>query len=377
VPSRPSKAIGYVVAFVVTTLTFFARDYLEGVLGDRVPLLPFVFAVIVSAWYGGLGPGLFSTLMGALLAERFFLQPRFSLPLSPAEIIGLVFFVLAGTTASWLFEALHAAHRRVELERERSRRAEDALREAGRHKDEFIAILAHELRTPLAPISNALEILRRADGDARRRAAARDMMERHTRQIGRLVEDLLDMNRIARGTLSLRTARVELHAVLERALEMSQPALAAGRHQVVMSLPPQPMFVEADAARLAQVFCNLLNNAAKYTSPGGRIEIGAEQQAGSAVVRVRDNGSGIPKEMLSRIFEMFTQLGERRASAQSGLGIGLTIVKRLVELHGGSVEATSEGPGRGSEFAVRLPVAAPRAALPEDARERADVVSSS
>jgi signal transduction histidine kinase len=371
VHARPSAAIGYVVAVVVTLLTFFARDYLETMLGDRVPLLPFVFAVVVSAWYGGLGPGLLATSMGVALAGYFFLQPDFSIAsLRPETAVGLLFFVLTGVTASCLFEALHK-------ESARSQRAEEALREADRRKDEFIAIIAHELRTPLAPLANALQVLRVADADADRRATAYGMMERHVQQIARLVEDLLDLNRIARGTLSLRKEGVDLAAVLQRARELSQPAIDAGKHELALRLPPQPLCVQGDPARLAQVFANLLNNAARYTAAGGRIDVVAERQGGDAVIRVRDNGNGIPRDMLERIFEMFTQLSDGRASSQSGLGIGLTIVRRLVELHGGRIEARSDGPGRGSEFVVRLPEMAAVRPLQKGAGTPADIAAGS
>ena len=361
--TRPSPAIGYLVAVIVTLLTFLARDYLESMLGDRVPLLPFVFAVVVSAWYGGLGSGLLATSMGAVLAGYFFLQPDFSIAsLRPEVMVGLVFFVLAGATASWLFEALH-------VEGARSQRAEEALREADRRKDEFIAIIAHELRTPLAPLANALQILRVAESDARKRAMAYDMMERHVQQIARLVEDLLDLNRIARGELSLRKEEVDLAAVLHRAREMSQPGIDAGRHALSLYLPSRPLLVHGDPARLAQVFANLLNNAARYTPAGGSIDVVAGREGGEAAVRVRDSGYGIPRDMLAKIFEMFTQIDDGKSS-QSGLGIGLTIVKRLVELHGGRIEAKSDGPGRGSEFVVRLPAPA-RTMRPAEKEARA------
>lgn len=356
--TRPTAAIRYAVAVAVVLLTFAARFYLERFLGDHVPLLPFTVSVIVAAWYGGLGPGLLATIVSAVLASYFFLDPRFSFYVSrPDELVGLVFFIVAGATASWLFEALHAARRRVEIERERSSRAEAALREADRHKDEFIAVLSHELRSPLAPLSNALHIVQLADRHEHHIDAALQVMERQVQQITRLVDDLLDLNRVRRGTLSLRRERVDLAAVLRRAHEMSQPAMDAGGHELTLSLPAEPLHVDGDPERLAQVFSNLLNNAAKYTAWGGRVRVSAEREGGEAVVRVRDNGAGIPKDMLSKIFDMFTQVDGSLARSRSGLGIGLSVVRQLVELHGGRVQARSEGPGHGSEFIVRVPAA--------------------
>jgi PAS domain S-box-containing protein len=230
------------------------------------------------------------------------------------------------------------------------------LREADRRKDEFLATLAHELRNPLAPIRNALEILKRASGDAKASDSARAVMDRQLQQMVRLIDDLLDLSRISRGKIELRKETVALDAVLRAALETSEPALAEKEHALSLDLPDRPLLVHADATRLAQVFANLLNNAAKYTPSGGRIEVGVAAEDGEARVRVRDDGAGIAPEMLPLVFEMFTQIDQPWERAHGGLGIGLTIVKRLVEMHGGTVEAHSAGVKRGSEFVVRLPL---------------------
>ncbi len=235
------------------------------------------------------------------------------------------------------------------------RRAEEALREADRRKDEFLATLAHELRNPLAPMRNALQVIQLAGGDVAAVAQAREMMERQMRHMVRLVDDLLDVSRITRGKLELRKQRVDLAAVVRTAVEASRPLVEAAGHLLTITLPPQPVFVDGDPVRLAQVFSNLLNNAAKYTDRGGRIWLTAERQGSDAVVSVRDSGLGIPREMLGKVFELFTQVDHTLEKAQGGLGIGLTLVRRLAEMHGGSVEANSEGTGKGSEFTVRLP----------------------
>ncbi len=238
--------------------------------------------------------------------------------------------------------------------------AEEALRDADRRKDEFLATLAHELRNPLAPIRNSLQVMRLAGGDRAAFEQSRAMMERQVGHMVRLVDDLLDVSRVSRGKVDLRKERLDLAAVLKAALETSRPALDAPGHELTVALPARPVHVEADATRLAQVIANLLNNAAKYTEPRGRIWLTAERQGGEAIVRIRDTGVGIPSEMLPRVFDLFTQVEPSLDRSRGGLGIGLTLVKSLVELHGGTVEAASPGRGRGSEFTVRLP------ALPDE-----------
>jgi len=244
---------------------------------------------------------------------------------------------------------------RKRLEEELRQLAAD-LSEADRRKDEFLATLAHELRNPLAPIRNGLQLIKLAGGQEAIVEQARSMMERQLMQMVRLVDDLMDVSRISRGKLELRKERVPLAAVLNSALETSRPLIEKMGHELTVTLPKQPLIVEADLTRLAQVFLNLLNNAAKYGDRGGHIQLNVERQGSDVVVMVKDNGIGIAADQLPRIFEMFTQVDRSLEKSQGGLGIGLTLVKRLVEMHGGRVEARSEGPGKGSEFIVRLPV---------------------
>jgi PAS domain S-box-containing protein len=244
----------------------------------------------------------------------------------------------------------------------------EELRDADRRKDEFLALLAHELRNPLAPIRNALQVMRLAGGDPATAERSREMIERQLRQMVRLVDDLMDVSRISRGKLQLRTERVSLASVVNAAVETCRPLLSAKRQDLCVTLPEEEVLVEADPTRLAQVVLNLLNNAAKYTDEGGSIRLAAEQRGAEAVVTVKDTGIGISPQMLPRIFEMFTQVDHTLERSQGGLGIGLTLVKRLVELHGGTVEARSDGLGRGCEFVVRVPLAAagPQAAPPDE-----------
>jgi PAS domain S-box-containing protein len=230
-----------------------------------------------------------------------------------------------------------------------------ALRQADRAKDVFIATLAHELRNPLAPIRNGLSILKRVPGDPARVEQVTGMIERQVGQLLRLVDDLLDASRIANGKLELKKEPTTLVQILATAVEMCRPHIESAHHQLTVSITNEPTDVLADPARLAQVFSNLLNNAAKYTRQGGRIDVSVEALPEELVVRVRDNGAGIAPEMLQRVFHLFTQLPQPEERRQGGLGIGLSLVEGLVRLHGGKVEAYSAGPGQGSEFRVRLP----------------------
>ena len=247
------------------------------------------------------------------------------------------------------------------------KRAEQALKEADRKKDEFLATLAYELRNPLAPVRNALQIIKLADDNPALVKEMREMMERQVQQMVRLVDDLFDVSRITRGTFELRQELVNLATVAATALETSRPLIDAAKHILTVTLPSQPLFVAGDKTRLSQVLANLLNNSAKYTPEGGQIGLTVGSQDGQAVVRIRDNGVGIPAEMLARVFEMFTQVNRSAHGSQGGLGIGLTLVRNLVEMHGGTVEAHSEGSGKGSEFVVRLPLVEPRTPEPESA----------
>jgi PAS domain S-box-containing protein len=234
--------------------------------------------------------------------------------------------------------------------------AEHALREADRRKDEFLAMLAHELRNPLAPMRNAVEILRLADGDGEVVQRAVELMDRQVRQMVRLVEDLLDVSRITRGRIELRRERIELGAAVEQAVEEIRPQVERRNQKLEVALPREPIHLLADTARLTQVIGNLLSNACKFTDRGGCIQLAVERDGGRAVVRVRDNGVGIAADQLQRIFDMFVQVDTSLERSVDGLGIGLTLVKSLVELHGGTVEVQSEGLGWGAEFVLRLPV---------------------
>ena len=237
-------------------------------------------------------------------------------------------------------------------------RFEESLKKADQRKDEFLATLAHELRNPLAPISNGVQILKEMESSDPDLAWSRDVIEHQLDQMARLLDDLLDVSRITRNKLELRKTRVTLASVVQTALETSRPLIDEAGHALTVALPPEPVYLDADPVRLAQVFSNLLNNAAKYTLDGGRVRLSAERQEGEVVISVKDTGTGIIPEMLPHVFEMFSQTKRALEQSKGGLGIGLWLVKTLIEMHGGSVEAYSDGPGQGSEFVVRLPLAA-------------------
>ena len=271
--------------------------------------------------------------------------------LTPALLDRAVRFALVQYRASAELE------RKVKDRTEELARANDALREADRRKDEFLATLAHELRNPLAPIRNALEILRLANdtGDTVRRQ--RERMERQVAQLIRLVDDLLDVSRVTNGKLRLAIETLSVQEVIEAALDMSRPQIEAAKLALTVDVPAEPVRLAGDRVRLTQVFTNVLNNAAKFTEPGGHVWVSAVPSAGRVAVTVRDTGVGIPADVLPVVFALFTQVDRSLNRSQGGLGIGLALVRRLVEMHEGTVVAHSEGPGKGATFTVTLPTA--------------------
>jgi signal transduction histidine kinase/CheY-like chemotaxis protein len=282
-----------------------------------------------------------------------YLEETLQRPLRYREVMAVGVFLDDATAASI---AKYVANREEQVRQAEQKRAE-ALQEANRRKDEFLAMLAHELRNPLAPIQNSTKVLQMLLPTTNPALGqALDVVERQTRQLVRLVDDLLDLARIAQGRFELRKKPINLVPLLEQAIQQSEPVLKARDHQLTVKLPTDPLHMEADPARLVQIIVNLLHNAAKYTDRGGQISLTAQPEGDEAVIRVRDNGIGIPPEMLSRIFDLFTQTEGSRGRSQGGLGIGLTLVQRLVEQQGGTVTCHSPGVGQGSEFIIRLPM---------------------
>jgi signal transduction histidine kinase len=319
------------------------------------------------AYVGILAVAIGAALAAALLLsswlQRALTQPLLGLAAAARRVIEKRdFSVRAGKTTEdeigVLAEAMNAML--ADLEREIAERAgaEAALRAADQRKDEFLATLAHELRNPLAPIRNSINLLKVKGSSERTDVWAREIIDRQSAHMARLLDDLLDVARINRGKLELRKQPTSLGAVIESAVETSRPVIELSRHFLEVGLPSETIMLHGDPVRLSQIFANLLTNAAKYTDPGGRIVLATRREGAAVCVTVTDNGIGIPPEMLERIFEIFAQATPALQRSQGGLGIGLFLVKALAEMHGGSISARSAGAGQGSEFTVRLPVAA-------------------
>ena len=293
-----------------------------------------------------------------------FLEEHLRRPLYYREAMAVGVFIDDAIAASI---TRYVAHRDAHIEQAERERIE-SLKDLSRRKDEFLAILGHELRNPLAPIRNSLTVLRKlVASDHPAVATSLDVLDRQSQQLGRLVDDLLDLARISRGEFELRKAPIDLRAPVEQALQMTEELVAKRGHTLHKSISTEPLPLEADAQRVAQIAANLLNNAAKYTEPGGNIWLTVAREADAAVIRVRDDGIGIAPEMLLQVFELFARVDGSPASGRDGLGIGLALVQRLVGQHGGVITAHSEGVGRGTEFVVRLPVAPPAAPASPDA----------
>jgi signal transduction histidine kinase len=252
-------------------------------------------------------------------------------------------------------DLLNTLEQRVRERTEKLGRSEEALRDADRRKDEFLAVLGHELRNPLAPIRTAVHLMQMPGASEAMMHWGREIIDRQIDHLTRLVDDLLDVSRIVQGKISLHENSVEIGVVIDHAVEASRPLISARQHQLLLSVPSHPMWVRGDFVRLAQIVANLLNNAAKYTEVGGTISLTVEATESWVKIDVEDNGIGITEKTLPHIFDLFTQADHTLARTQGGLGIGLTLVKRLVEMHGGRVEARSAGAGLGSEFIVHLP----------------------
>jgi signal transduction histidine kinase/DNA-binding response OmpR family regulator len=321
------------------------------------------------------GETIMAVISGSLVVQDARPDPVFAPHLAAARLAGCHSVcstpllttggVLIGTIATYFARPHQPTERETRLVELYARQAAEfidnarlyrEIREADRHKDEFLAMLAHELRNPLAPLTNALHLLRPGELDGAEAGQVREIAERQVRHLTRLVDDLLDVSRISSGKIQLRKGPVDLGEAVARAVDSSRPLIEALRHDLSVAVAPEPILLVADSARLEQILSNLLNNAAKYTEPGGRIELEAGRDGDDAFLRVRDSGIGIAPELLPRVFDLFTQAERSLDRSQGGLGIGLTLVRRLVELHDGSVSVSSAGVGRGSEFVVRLPL---------------------
>jgi signal transduction histidine kinase/CheY-like chemotaxis protein len=348
---------GYVVAAAGVALATVTRLALSPYLGPNYPFATYFFLLLLTVWICGVRPAVFALVLDSLAALGLLIPSLTAFGVSwPIYLAGLLVYVFVGSVSIAIIEMERRVRRRLEGEIEVRQRAEEALRDADRRKDEFLAMLAHELRNPLAPISNATTVMALTEDDREAQRWSREVIERQVQHLSSLVNDLLDVSRITQSKINLARAPLVVSAFVQAAIDSSRPLLSARRHRLEVSLPQEPLRVDGDLTRLTQVVQNLLNNAAKYTPDGGHIALSVERDGGQVNIRLKDDGVGIPAEMLSKVFELFTQVDRSLDRSDGGLGIGLTLVRRLVEMHGGSAEAHSDGPGRGSEFIVRLPL---------------------
>jgi signal transduction histidine kinase/CheY-like chemotaxis protein len=367
-----SKSLRYLVAIAATAVVFTARFMLEPTLGDVAQLLLFTLSVVAAAWRGGLGPGLLATALSAILAEYFFIEPLYSFRAKhSAERIELLLFLCTGISISALSQArLSAEEKRQQLlvsEQDARRTAEDA----NRLKDEFLSTVSHELRTPLTAINGWALMLRAGRLDAAQSARALDTIVRSAKSQNQLIGDLLDVSRIISGKMRLDIASLKLGSVIEAAVDTIRPAAEAKRIHLSALLDPAAEKVSGDAERLQQVVWNLLSNAVKYAPEGGRVEVRLELADSHVEIVVADNGQGIKPEFLPYVFERFRQEDSGTSRQQGGLGLGLAIVRHIVEMHGGTVRVASEGLGKGATFTVSLPIARVRPVSPEELRDKA------
>lgn len=350
-----SYAIG--IAFMAAAL--FVRWLLDAYLGDAQPLSLLFGAVALTVWVAGLGPAVLATLFGYFCSDYFFIDPRGVIAVgSTQQMISLVTYVASSAVIIIFGEALRRANTRVSQYARSLEVNQRQLERAEKNKDNFIATLAHELRSPLGAIAHASAFLRSATSSGRARTGpALDIVDRQAQHMQRLIEDLLDLSRIARGEIRLDKRRVALADVVIHSVDASRSVVEKRGHNLVLRVDPRSAFVYGDSTRLTQVLVNLLSNASRYTPEGGTIHVTAEREGQHAVISVSDNGIGIAPEMLERVFELFVQADDARRTAHGGLGIGLALVRKIVQLHDGNVRVHSDGPGCGSEFVVRLPLA--------------------
>jgi signal transduction histidine kinase/CheY-like chemotaxis protein len=355
--------VGVAAAFfsIVATAPFHSLDEFQ-------PSPVFLLTVVAVAWAAGFGPAVVALAISTVAMNYLFVPPFYDLAPTLRDVVWLLPFVAVGLVAA----RLTASRRRIEQERTRLIDAEHAARaaaeSANRAKDEFLAVLAHELRNPLAAISTAALLLQRIGKRDDAATSAREVILRQAQHLARMVDDLLEVNRVIAGKIVLQRRPTNLADAVRSAVTTVGGGGRLDPYNLTIDTPP--IWVEADAVRLEQVIVNLLENAVKYTPPGGSIDVAVKRDGKDAVLSVRDSGIGIPPDLLPRVFDLFVQADAGSARSRGGLGIGLAVVRRLIQLHGGTVRAMSDGPGRGSRFVVRLPEISkpPRAASAGDRR---------
>jgi two-component system, sensor histidine kinase len=367
--TKRSALTRYGAAGAATLAAFGLRAAFAPLLSQRLPFVTFIAACLFAAWLGGTGPGILAAVLGGGLAVWLFRGPVDAFPEMAVSLAGYGFLCLVCVGfVAWIrrnherFAQSEALHREsLEAALAAKRELEEALRTrldelsiVNRRKSEFLAALAHELRNPLAPVSNAIEVLERnPDQPTRGRMLA--ILRHQSARLARVVEDLIDVSRIEQGRVELRVQTLDFAVPVRHALSASEDAARSAQLSLSVELPESPSWVRGDADRLEQVVLNLLQNAIKYTPPEGHVRVSLGEEGGDAVLRVQDDGYGVPPDLLERIFDLFTQAPQPLARTQGGLGIGLSLVRALMTRQGGSVSAASEGPGLGSEFVVRMP----------------------
>jgi signal transduction histidine kinase/ActR/RegA family two-component response regulator len=368
----PSKSSQYFVAIAATAIALAARFILESSLGNVAPFMLFTLSVMVAAWDGGLGPGLLATVLGVALGSYFFLEPRYSFLIhSGAERVEESLFLGVGISISILSQArlsLLAKRQQLLVSAQDARRAAE---DANRLKDEFLSNVSHELRTPLTAIKGWAQMLRAGRLNTAQAAHGLETIVRNAESQNQIINDLLDVSSIITGKMRLDVAPLNLGSVIEAAVETVRQAAEAKGIRLSVLVDSVAETVTGDAARLQQVVWNLLSNAVKFAPKGGRVEVRLERADSHVEIIVADNGQGIKPEFLPYVFERFRQEEGGTSRHQGGLGLGLAIVRQIVELHGGTVHAASEGLGKGATFRVALPIAPVLSVSPDESRGKA------
>ncbi|PQO26324.1 ATP-binding protein [Blastopirellula marina] len=348
---------GYMFAVAATAVALWIRTLLQPVLQDRLPFGVFYLSVIISAWLGGTHAAVVAMVLGTLAAAHFIIPPQSSmLIVEPADWVSLLIYAIVGAVTIMTFEKTRCDQRKAEQRSAENLALTETLKKSDLQKDEYLALLAHELRNPLAPIATSVDLMARCRDDGRRFDALRRAVQRQLSQLVRIVDDLLDVSRYLQGKMRLLRDPFDFREAVGAAVEMVQPQIDEREHDVRLLIPDEPIGVNGDRVRLVQVVSNLLSNAAKYTPRRGRICIDLRTENGSAILSVSDNGIGIAGDDLDRIFEAFAQVDSSHTRDHGGLGLGLALVHQLCEMHDGSVDVISRGPGKGSRFEVRLPL---------------------
>ncbi len=358
--TMPSKSLRYFVAIAATAIAFAVRFLLKSALGDVAPLIMFTLSVVVSAWYGGLGPGLLATTLSLLIGDYFFIVESF------AERIEEVLFLGIGVSISFLSQARLSAEAKLQELLTSERDAKESAEDANRLKDDFLATVSHELRTPLTSINGWAQMLRAGRLDTEQSSRALESIVRSAKSQNQLINDLLDVSRMITGKMRLDVGPIMLVSVIEAAIEVVRPAVEAKGIRLSVMLDPAAEKISGDAERLQQVVWNLLSNAIKFAPKGGRVEVRLKRANPYLELSIADNGQGIKPEFLPYVFDRFRQEDGGMSRQKGGLGLGLAIVRHIVELHGGTVCAASEGIGKGATFTVALPIAPVRDVSPSD-----------